>query len=251
MTLQEIAGVISSRWARSDGHTRGRQTLTALASLVLLTALGLQSASAYGQVIRQMSTAIGDPILSAQECLGSGQPSCTVETLSPLLEMTPTNWERFVILRMRGVAYYQLNQLPDAIRDFEAALATGAAVRAEAIDLHINVGQLYLLADQPEAAIPAFENALDSGAEMTLSMSLMLSQAYAQAGRFEEGLEYAELQYEAAAPRERRNYSLLLYYYQQLEDQAGQRTVLSEMAERWPDNTEVAAALQALDQRGD
>lgn len=247
-TSSEFPGIAPRDEA--PGRTRsGQRKRKGFGALVLMTALGLQAVPASALADRQMNAAIGEPILSAQECLGASQPDCAVEALSPLLDMTPTDWERFVILRMRGVAYYQQNRIPEAIEDFEAALATGAAQRDEAIAIHINVGQLYVLAGQPDEAIAAFENAVGAGAGMTLSMSLMLAQAYAQAGRFEEGAEHARRQLEMAAPANRNNYNLALLYAQEMSDTDTQRRLLAEMTDRWPDDESLRAATEALEEQ--
>ncbi len=75
---------------------------------------------------------------------------------------------------------------------------------------------------------------------------MLLSQAYAQAERFSEGLRYAQHQFDNASPRERRNYDMLLLYFQQLERTQDQLRLITQMVERWPGERNIWTSLVAL-----
>ncbi|MEE2527022.1 hypothetical protein V0U79_11645 [Hyphobacterium sp. HN65] len=195
---------------------------------------------------RTMSAAIGEPILAAQACLDEENYTCVLNTLTPLLGREINSYERFIILRMRGVAYYSQDNIPAAIRDFEGAINTGAGLLDENTALRTNVGQLYIITERYTEGINSLEQALREGADLTAGLSMLLAQAYAQADRYSGGLRYAESQYNMASPRERRNYDMLLLYYQQLERVPDQLRLISDMVERWPGDRNIWTSLVAL-----
>ena len=195
---------------------------------------------------RTMSAAIGEPILAAQECLEAENYTCVINTLTPLLGRDVNSYERFVILRMRAVAYYNQERTDLAINDFLGAVNTGAATTDEEVAIRLNVGQLYIITERYSEGISQMEQAIRAGADLTANLALMLAQAYAQAERFSDGLRYAEMQYNQSSPRERRNYDMLLFYYQQLERVPDQLRLITDMVERWPGDRNIWTSLVAL-----
>lgn len=200
---------------------------------------------------RTMSAAIGEPILAAQECLNNDNFNCVISTLTPLLSQNPNNYERLVIHRMRGVAYYNSDRNSQAISDFEAAINSGAAQVDEVVSLRLNVGQLYIISEQYSQGIAAFEQAIRDGATLNGSLAMMLAQAYGQAERYSEGIRYAQMAFDMASPAERRHFDLLLFYLQQLDRVPQQLTLIRQMVERWPSEENYWTSLVALMARTD
>ncbi len=244
--------------AGEGGHIRLRVFHTFILSAFLFLAVGLPDLSPGAEafqgrsgrsevppVDRVMSDSIGQRVLEAQECADADDQACVIATLTPLLERNPSVFERFVIYRMRGFAYHNTERTDLAIADFMAALETGAAASDEAISLRLNVGQLYIVSDRFDDGIRQIERALADGAELTPGLAFMLAQAYGQAGRFSDGLPYAERQLETG-PRDARNFYLLLFYYQQLDQVPDQLRLISQMVERWPDEEDTWTSLVAL-----
>lgn len=198
------------------------------------------------EVDRTMSAQMGEPILAAQECLNADDFNCVVSTLSPLLNQNPNNFERFVIYRMRGAAYFSMERIPQAIQDFEAAINTGAATTDETVSLRINIAQLYIVTERYSEGIAAFEQAIRDGATLNAPLAMMLAQAYGQAERYSEGVRYAQIAFDQASPRERRHYDLLLFFLQQLDRVPQQRDLVQEMVERWPGERNYWTSLVAL-----
>jgi len=195
---------------------------------------------------RTMSAEVGEPILAANECIDAENYTCVINTLTPLLGQGANPYEQFVIYRMRGVAYYNQDRLDLAIRDFLAALETGAATQDESTSLRTNIGQLYIVTERYSEGISQLERAISEGANLTPSLTMLLAQAYAQAERFSEGLRYAQMQYDNASPRERRNYDMLLLYFQQLDRIPDQLRLITQMVERWPGERNIWTSLVAL-----
>ncbi|MEE2567371.1 tetratricopeptide repeat protein [Hyphobacterium marinum] len=195
---------------------------------------------------RTMSAQMGEPILEAQECLNNDNFTCVINTLTPLLSQSPNNFERFVIHRMRGVAYFSSDRSQQAIQDFEAAINTGAATTDERVALRMNIGQLYIVNEQYSQGIAAMEQAIREGATLNANLAMMLAQAYGQAERYSEGIRYAQIAFDQASPRERRHYDLLLFFLQQLDRVPQQRDLIQEMVERWPGERNYWTSLVAL-----
>jgi tetratricopeptide (TPR) repeat protein len=204
-------------------------------------------------VERAMSEPVGAAILTAQECLDADNTRCVINTLTPLLGQGLNSYEQMVILRLRAVAYYNQEQLDLAIRDLEAAIATGAATPDEITALRISLGQLYIVSGRYSEGIAELEAAIAEG--VTPSLAMLLAQAYAQAERWEEGLVYARMQFDMIEPRERRSFDLLLLYVQQLDRDSEALELIGQMVERWPDDrglwrSLIAALAHANDDAG-
>ncbi len=83
------------------------------------------------------------------------------EALDGLAEIdTPraTPFERAKIAQMRGYVYYNQDQLPEAIQQFKAAVATDALPNAEHFQLKLTIAELYHMNDQLDESIAAFDD---------------------------------------------------------------------------------------------
>lgn len=190
-------------------------------------------------VERVFSSEIGEIVLAAQEQQGQDLWAQSIESLNRALSRGSINpYERSVALQLRGRAYYETDRVTQAIQDWEGAINTGALLTEEMVNLRINIGQLYITEGQYDQGIGSFERAIRDGGDDVLNPRLarMLAQAYAQAERYRDGLRYAELFWRdhPAAERRRGDYSLMLFYYQQLEMIPQQMGIVEEMVGRWP-----------------
>ncbi|MDM7984783.1 MAG: tetratricopeptide repeat protein [Maricaulis sp.] len=189
---------------------------------------------------RVFSAAIGEIVLVAQEQQGLELFAESIETLNRALNTSGINpYERSIVLQMRGRAYYEQEQVQRAITDWETAITTGAMLTSEIANLRINIGQLYITEGQYDQGINTLEAAIrDAGPDIvTAPLARMLSQAYAQAERYQDGLRWAEAFWELHpyADRSRGDYSLMLFYYQQLDMIPQQMEIVEAMVARWPD----------------
>lgn len=188
---------------------------------------------------RVFSTEIGTIVLEAQEFQAVDQFQASIEALNRALGRPTINpYERSVALQMRGRAYYELEQVQRAIQDWEASINTGALLVEETVNLRINIGQLYITEGDYTRGIQSLEQAVRDGGEDILNVRLMrmLAQAYAQAERYRDGLSWAQRFWRElpSAERRRGDYSLMLFYYQQLEMIPEQLELYEQMVVRWP-----------------
>ncbi|ABI65167.1 Tetratricopeptide domain protein [Maricaulis maris MCS10] len=195
--------------------------------------------SEQNQAERVFSAAIGQIVLEAQEFQANGQFQESVTALTRALGNSSINpYERMISLQMRGRAYYEMDQITRAIQDWESAIGTGAMLPQEIADLQINIGQLYIAEGNYNSGIRALESAVAVLGNEGLNPRIMrmLAQAYAQAERYRDGVVWAERFWnaQARADRVRGDYSLMLFFYQQLERIPDQFRIIEEMVGRWP-----------------
>ncbi|MFS2317385.1 tetratricopeptide repeat protein [Maricaulis sp. D1M11] len=188
---------------------------------------------------RTFSAAIGQIVLDAQTAQGEERFADSITLLNQALGNSDINpYERSVSLQMRGRAYFETDRTALALRDWEGAIETGAMLPSEIVNLRVNIGQLYIIEENYDAGIRSFELAIQAGAEMTAPLSKMLAQAYAQAERYRDGLVHAERFWSLlpTAERQRGDYMLMLFFYQQLDDIPNQMRIVEAMVGRWPDD---------------
>lgn len=188
---------------------------------------------------RVFSAEIGEIVLAAQEQQSAELWNESIETLTRALSRSSINpFETSVALQLRGRAYYESDRVSRAIADWEAAINTGALETEQMVTLRINIGQLYITEGQYAQGINSFERAIRDGGDdvLTPRLARMLAQAYAQAERYREGLRYANIFFNGTpyADRRRGDYSLMLFYFQQLEMVPDQFRIIEEMVGRWP-----------------
>lgn len=168
------------------------------------------------QANRTLSASVGQQVQTAIEQQDVENWSGMISTLTPLLSTEITPYERSIVLRLRATAYYNLDNLDQATRDFLSVIQTGALVQDEANSLRINVGQLYMAQDQIDEGIRQFEIAIQNGATLNTGLAKMLATAYAQADRYAEGVRYAEQYYREQSNKSINDYNLMQFYYNQL-----------------------------------
>lgn len=237
---------------RFDGFDLSKMTQSTIALLLAATMAGAIVADAEGQrrnrdaeeendgADRTFSTEIGTIVLEAQELQSQDLFQESIAVLNTALGRDRINpYERSIALQMRGRAYFETERTNEAIADWEGAVATGALLPAEMVNLRINIGQLLITQGQYDRGINTLELAVREGGEgvVNVRVARMLAQAYAQAERYRDGLQWAERFWDLRpyAERVRGDYSLMLFYYQTLEMVPQQMEIVEGMVARWPE----------------
>ncbi|MCH8489229.1 MAG: tetratricopeptide repeat protein [Oceanicaulis sp.] len=195
---------------------------------------------------RQMSSAIGEQVLRANEAVGEERYQEAITILNGVMGREMTAYERSVVLRLRAVSYYQIDNLPRAIDDFLAVLATRALVPDEVVSIRTNLGQLLLVSDRVNEGIEQLELAISGGAELTVGLAQMMAQAYVQAERYQDGLRYAEFFYTNKRNKVEGDYNLMQFYYNQLNRTQDELRVVREMINAFPSSRRSWQNLRAL-----
>ncbi|MEQ8406482.1 MAG: hypothetical protein RKE49_15415 [Oceanicaulis sp.] len=205
---------------------------------------------------RQLSARVGEVVLEAQDVMETENYQQVISLLNPLLNSEMTAYERSIVLRLRGNAYYQADNTSQAIQDFLGAINTGALVQDEIIALRTNVAQLYMVSEQYERGIQQFQLAIEAGAELTPRLSKLLAQAYVQTAEeagegqrlryLREGLEYAERFYRGEPNKAESDYNLLQYYYINLDRPQDELRVVRDSLQAFPGSRRSWANLVSL-----
>ena len=194
---------------------------------------------------RVLSTRVGETVIEMQEALEVENYSQVVELATGLLNTEMTAYEQSVVYRLRGNSRFQLDNYAGAIRDFEAAINTGALVTDEVVALRTNLGQLYTVEENYQAAIRQFELAVEAGAELNARLARTVAQVYLQASQATDnesetmrlirgGLPYAERFYELENDKSQSEYSLMIFFYQQLGQAQNELRVVRDALDDYP-----------------
>ena len=113
-----------------------------LSSVTMVATTGTAYAQEEG---RQFGAKAGELVNSANELLRSNQASAAISSLNQALAIPDINsYERAIINQMLGASYYEQNQYSQAIRYFEAAIASGGLLPNESSALRVNIAQLLI-----------------------------------------------------------------------------------------------------------
>ena len=151
---------------------------------------------------RSFSSDIGEIVLKAQENLQNENPQEAINQLNRAMDREPSNYERSVILQMRGQAYYETEQAQRAINDWQAAINTGMLEADAASSLQVNIGQLLIVEGRVQEGAQILERWLQNNPPKE-NILILLASAYAQNDQFRQALPHAEQAFEIADPKER------------------------------------------------
>jgi hypothetical protein len=183
-----------------------------------------------------ISASIGQRVLELIEFEAQDRWREAAEGYSQLLERPRlTSYERATLLKLRGRAWYELDEPQRTISDWRSAIALSALALEDANILRINTGQILMANGEIRPGIDMIEAALALGTPLNADLAMRLAQAYGMIEAYDPGLAYAREAFQRAEPRARNHYSLLLFFFQQLELDEEQVELLSEMVMVWPD----------------
>lgn len=199
-----------------------------------------------------ISPALGQDILELIEMEGEEAWREVAAGYGSLLDRSGlTGYERATLLKLRGNAWYQLDELGRTISDWRSAISLNALPAEDANVLRINTGQLLMANDEVRSGIDMIETAVALGVPLNADLAMRLGQAYGMIEDYPPGLAYARQAFDLAEPIERRHYSLLLFYYQSMEMLPDQLGLVEEMVERWPEEKQLWASYASLLARSD
>jgi len=185
------------------------------------------------------STPVGRDVLATLELEAQELWTEAIEAYSALLQREVLSaFERASVLKLRGRAYYELDQLGQTITDWQSAIALQALNLEETNILRVNTGQLLMAEGDIQGGLELIELAIANGTVLSVDLAMRLASGYAQLDDIRPGLAYAIQVREMAERPEERHYSLLLYYYQSLDMEAEQLSLIEDMVNYWPETKE-------------
>lgn len=213
---------------------RGRHSgAAALALLVFAAAAAPPSARADEETT--LSAQTGERILEILEREAAGDWAEASRGYAELLDaQSLSSFERATLLKLQGRARYELDDVPGAIAAWRAALALGVLPVEDANALRVNTGQLLFAEGDYEGGVTLIEAALQLGTPLSSDLAMRLAQGYGQLERYRAGLDHARQAFDLAEPPERRHFTIVLFFYQQLDMLPEQAGLLARMVERWP-----------------
>ena len=212
----------------------GTALVFGLSSVTMVATTGTAYAQEEG---RQFGAKAGELVNSANELLRSNQASAAISSLNQALAIPDINsYERAIINQMLGASYYEQNQYSQAIRYFEAAIASGGLLPNESSALRVNIAQLLIANGSYAQGAQMLENHINRGGQVKPAFVEMLTQAWVQSDNYSKALPWAERWFNAASPKERKHFDLLNFLYNNLRMPGKQADIVREMIGRWPED---------------
>ncbi len=250
--------MIATQLLRKDGLVKqlGLMAFTALLAVIFVT--GPADAQRRNRDDTQktegrvLSTEAGEAIITAQEAL-SAEPADYATTISVLTKLLGKEklspYERAISYQIRGGANYGLGNNMGTIRDWEAAIATGAFNQGEIDTLTPNIGQLYIAEEQYVKGATILEKWLASGGKANDKIHLMIAQSWLQADNYRKALPHGQSAFRMSNPKKKKHFDILNYIYHELKMPAKQAALLEQEVSIWPDDKKIWKAIASLKQQ--
>ncbi|WP_203293212.1 tetratricopeptide repeat protein [Maricaulis parjimensis] len=225
---------------RHSGLTGAIGALAALClGFTLATPISAQTEDRRERSERQehsLSSRVGQRILELMEAEAEGLWTIARDGYRDLLASDGLSaYEQATVLKLLGRARYELDDTAGAITAWQQAVDLDALPDEDANVLRINSGQLLLGEGEYRPGVDLIEAALTRGTPLNADLALRLAQGYGQLQDYRTGMRYARQAFEMSEAPDRQHYSILLFFYQQLDLVPQQTELMAQMIARWPD----------------
>src|ERR1043165_5474662 len=140
-----------------------------------------------------ISEALYHQLEGATDLIAKGKNQEAIDKLQKMADKGG-DYEKAIIYYNMGFAYSSMNQLNNALKTFEKALAAHALPIPQEEQLTFNVGQLYVANGQYDEGIRVLENYINTACTPPPGDAyIFLGNAYAEKKRFAEALKYVDL----------------------------------------------------------
>lgn len=227
----------STRTRRVTGWLSAVLAGIALAGLLPVSARAQSDDSAQAREAQSISGRIGTRILELIEREAVDDWNGASAGYAELLDRSDlTGFERATLLKLFGRARYELDDTTGTIEAWRSAIALDVLPEEDANILRVNTGQILLGQGELRPGITLIEAALSRGLELNSDIAMRLAQGYGQLNDNRSGLRYAQRAFDLAEEPGRSHYSILLYFFQQLDLVPQQTELMAQMVARWPDD---------------
>ncbi len=173
---------------------------------------------------------------AAQEALAANDYVTCEEKLREMKKSTRLNSHEIALMHQTwAYLYSQQEDYPGAIREFEAAVATGGLPLSVEISVIYNIGQLYIVTEQYRKGIAKLNEWFERTEQPTAAAYILLANAYVQLDDFETALPLAKKAVAMSVNNPREGWvRLLLALHFQLEQYREATEVLETLVSSWP-----------------
>ena len=214
-----------------------RFTGLALASVMLVGAVSApamaQDAATEG---RQFGSKAGAIVNEALTFMNGNQTGAAISKLNEALTLELNAYEKSTCYQMLGSAYYEQENYPQAISNFENAINSGGLLQKETTSLRLNIAQLLIASGRNSEGATMLENYINQGNTVKPQYIDMLVGAWVQAEDYRRALPWAEKWFRSANPKERKHFDLLNFLYNNLGMTAKQADIVMQMLVRFPED---------------
>ncbi|NNC37784.1 MAG: hypothetical protein HKO02_10035 [Hyphomonadaceae bacterium] len=193
---------------------------------------------------RQFGSEAGKIVLEGQRLQSEDKYEAAVNKLSEALSLDGLSpYERSIIYQMQGSCFYELNQYALSIDAFEKALVANGLNDRQSRALEFNIAQLLIANEQFEKGALLIEKWHRDGGVFKKGHLEMLWQAWAQAGKYNRALPWAERWFDGAGTKSRKHFNTLNFLYNTLDMRQKQIGIIEQMIEQWPEDKTLKDAL--------
>jgi len=157
-----------------------------------------------------------------------------------------TRIEKSKLLRLKGAAHYELNQIPQAIQAFQEAMYSGGLTDKENRKLGLYIAKLWIILGNYKRGAEILEQWGRDGYVLKPNHVEIIMQAWLQDENYQRALPWAERWYNEAEPKRRKHYDLMNFIYNNLRQSEKQIEIIKAMKERWPDDKVLWDSLASL-----
>lgn len=181
---------------------------------------------------------VADRLGKAQEALGNSKYDQALDYADDLLERKGlSDYERAITYQTLAYAYTGKEQLPKAIDAFEKTLALDALPDSLQLQLQFNLGQLYLMVEQPKKAVAILLDWLSKAENPTPQAHYMVAMALMQTENWNAALEHGLKAVRGTERPQEPWLALLLSVYYNLKRTRDMAGVLEQLVARFPKKT--------------
>ncbi|HUR40724.1 MAG TPA: hypothetical protein VM240_06100 [Verrucomicrobiae bacterium] len=127
------------------------------------------------------------------DAIGKGEYAESEKKLTELNENARGDYEKAIILQTLGFVYASQSKEAQAIKTFEAALATNALPQQVHEQMMLNIAQLYIADNKYDRGMEHLNVYLQESCNPNPDAHILLASAYAEKKRFREALKQVDL----------------------------------------------------------
>ena len=229
---------------RATPSRTGHGFIPELLLAFLLTALPLLSYAATG---KSLSATLYKQLSSIQQQMDQGNNNAALAALEKLLHASRRSaYEQAVMQQMLGYVQISRGVYAAAVTAFESSLALQQLPENTGQQLRYNLGQLYLVQEQPDKAIVILENWFDKESSPSAQSYVMLAQAFAQKKQYRKAIPPLQKANSLSEIAHAEWYEALLAMHYELQSYRDCVPLLKEMLRLFPEQGEYWAQLASV-----